>query len=102
LEVEQQLSLDLGEKKSLETEKTQAELEFEELRLLSEERKNAEHLRGKDVETFTEWQKEALAHTRHLVEHKRLRAEQTEITLRLSQREGEEGQLTRRSPHWGK
>lgn len=94
-DVEQQLSLDLGEKESLETEKTQAELEVEEIRLLSEDCKNAEYMRGKDVETFTEWQKEALAHTRHLLEHKGLREEQAEITRSLLQREGEEGQLTK-------
>jgi hypothetical protein len=94
-DVLEQLKLDLGEKERLETEKAQADLEFEEMRLITEERKNAEHLRGKDVEKFSEWQKEALAHTRQLAEHKGLREEQTEITRRLLQGVAEEGALTR-------
>ena len=94
-EVKEQLELDLGKKERLEKEKTKAELELEETLTSSEERKNEEYLRRKDLERFTEWQKEALEHTRKLAERKGVIEEQTEITLCLSQREVEQGQLTR-------
>lgn len=93
--VKKQLELDLVKKEKLETETTEVELELEEMRTTSESRTNEEHLRSKDLVRFEVWQKEALEHTRQLAERKGVLEEQKETTLCLSQRVGEQVQLTR-------
>jgi len=92
-EVQKQRELDLGEKERLEQEQSKAEAELEEIRTLSEARKDEEHLLRKDLERFTEWQKEVLEYTRNCAELKGVQEEQAKNTLDLSQRVSEQEQL---------
>lgn len=92
-DLKKQRELDLSEKEKLEQAQRTAEIELEETRTTSEERRDEEHLRRKDLERFTKWQKEVLEYSRNTAELKELKEKHSKNAFDLAQREAEREQL---------